>query len=110
MNRLVCDYLCIPDCGGQCIGYKTCDLNKCGCVCVQNASCPPGFRFSNQGGACGCVCDLNNLHCGVLYDARPEELPLRVQARLRRLRARQGLQPEQVRVRGRHRLAPVRFR
>ena len=72
MNRFVCDYICAPDCGGQCIGFKQCDPNKCGCTCVQNASCPPGFVFTNANGACGCTCDVNKIHCGVLYDVDPK--------------------------------------
>ncbi|MSP61442.1 MAG: VWA domain-containing protein [Myxococcales bacterium] len=66
-NKYVCDFICIPDCNGLCNGFKACDPQSCGCQCVQNASCPPGFVFSNANGACGCVCDAAVLKCGVNY-------------------------------------------
>ncbi len=68
-NKLVCDFVCTPDCGGTCTGYQTCDTASCACQCVQNATCAPGFKFQNGGGVCGCVCDTAALNCGNEYSA-----------------------------------------
>jgi hypothetical protein len=70
-NRLVCDYVCTSDCGGTCSPYQLCNVATCGCECKQTASCPPGFRFQNGAGVCGCVCDTAALNCGPTYDADP---------------------------------------
>jgi hypothetical protein len=70
-NRLVCDFQCAPDCGGTCSGYQTCDQNSCGCRCLQNASCAPGYAFVNNGTQCGCFCNTAALNCGPTYQADP---------------------------------------
>ncbi len=67
-NRNVCDFVC-TDCNGTCTGYQTCDTASCGCQCVQNATCAPGFKFQNGGGICGCVCDTAALNCGSEHTA-----------------------------------------
>ncbi|MBX5482859.1 MAG: VWA domain-containing protein [Myxococcaceae bacterium] len=68
-NKQVCDFVCTPDCGGTCSGYQTCDQGTCSCVCVQNATCAPGFTFVNDGTRCGCFCDTAALGCGPTYEA-----------------------------------------
>ena len=66
-NRLVCDFICLPDCGGKCVGYQQCDANLCACACPQNASCAPGYKFDAM--KCACTCDVGSLKCGATYDA-----------------------------------------
>jgi hypothetical protein len=70
-NRLVCDYVCTLDCGGTCSSYQQCNVATCNCECKQTASCPPGYRFQNGAGVCGCVCDTAALNCGPTYNADP---------------------------------------
>ncbi|MCC6335910.1 MAG: VWA domain-containing protein [Myxococcales bacterium] len=70
-NRLVCDYVCTQDCGGTCSPFQQCNVTACACECKQTASCPPGYRFQNGAGVCGCVCDTAALNCGPTYDADP---------------------------------------
>jgi hypothetical protein len=70
-NRLVCDFVCTSDCGGTCSPYQQCNVTACACECKQTASCPPGYRFQNGAGVCGCVCDTAALNCGPTYDADP---------------------------------------
>jgi hypothetical protein len=68
-NKLVCDFVCTADCGGTCSNYQQCNVATCGCECKQTASCPPGYKFQNGAGVCGCVCDTTALNCGPTYDA-----------------------------------------
>jgi hypothetical protein len=70
-NKLVCDFVCTPDCGGACSGYQTCDQASCSCACAQTASCPAGYTFQSSGGVCGCVCDTAALNCGSTYQVNP---------------------------------------
>lgn len=70
-NTLVCDAVCTPDCAGTCSPYQQCNTASCTCECKQSASCPVGFKFSNTGGVCGCVCDTVGLNCGPTYAADP---------------------------------------
>jgi hypothetical protein len=66
-NRLVCDWVCTPDCGGACTGYQTCNTQTCDCECKQSASCPAGYFFSNA--ECKCKCSVPALNCNAMQDA-----------------------------------------
>ncbi|MFP2905519.1 adventurous gliding motility lipoprotein CglD [Pyxidicoccus sp. 3LFB2] len=61
----VCAFTCPADCGGACGTYETCDTAACGCTCVQDATCAPGYDFSTS--VCGCACDTSTLSCGDRY-------------------------------------------
>jgi hypothetical protein len=56
-----CTWKCTFDCGGACTQYQMCNTDTCGCVCQQNVTCAPGFRFSNS--MCDCICDTEALSC-----------------------------------------------
>ncbi|MCK5798538.1 MAG: VWA domain-containing protein [Deltaproteobacteria bacterium] len=66
-NRLVCDYVCTPDCGGFCSGYETCNTGICECECKPSAPCPTGFYFSTE--KCTCQCSVPALQCDNMHDA-----------------------------------------
>jgi len=64
-----CTWVCATDCNGECTGYRTCDLQACGCACEQNVTCAPGFIFDSN--ACDCRCATEALGCGPRYDVDP---------------------------------------
>jgi hypothetical protein len=54
-NATTCTVECAPGCGGCGFG-EVCDAGSCACVCVQNATCAPGFSWDT--GTCACAVDV----------------------------------------------------
>jgi hypothetical protein len=67
-NRTTCEVQCLPSCGG-CGANEACDAAACACVCVEDATCAPGFAWNAE--TCSCGCDTGT-QCGPNRELNPD--------------------------------------